>query len=104
MDVLSDPSSVPPEGPGGALEMLEANPYFQDVPNGMLDQALWRGDTSTRLKNLENMPTLEARATVLGIRHGLRFQEAPPDHRGPAFGESRAASFSILILVRRASA
>eukprot|EP00959_Pyramimonas_sp_CCMP1952_P051440 1074751-Pyramimonas_sp.AAC.1 len=59
------------------------------------------------------MPALEARAIVMGVRRGLRSIEGfkrphliMGDQLGNAmaFGKSRAASFSILNLIRRASA
>eukprot|EP00959_Pyramimonas_sp_CCMP1952_P054926 1148129-Pyramimonas_sp.AAC.1 len=43
LGVFSDPSSVVPEGPGGSMEMLEKSSYFQEVPDSMLKEEIWRG-------------------------------------------------------------
>ncbi|CAK0797435.1 unnamed protein product, partial [Prorocentrum cordatum] len=113
LGVFPDPSSVIPEGSGGSLEMLEKSPHFQEAPDSMLKEEIWRGDISTRFRDVEGMPALEARAIVMGVRRGLRSIEGfkrphliMGDQLGNAmaFGKSRAASFSILNLIRRASA
>ncbi|CAK0847081.1 unnamed protein product [Prorocentrum cordatum] len=58
-------------GPGqGALEMLEEDPHFQDVPNDMLDKALWRGDISTRRAGLPSAKARKANRKPKGAQQG----------------------------------